>query len=480
MKWNDLARPRSDMGPVKTRPSFSVFLSTVLTVVVLASSTMSGTGGAEVAERTSGNAAFAQKLIQTVNERSRAYERLVELCDTFGPRFSGSTNLEAAIDWVLAQLRADGFENVRGQPVMVPVWIRGDESLEEVFPREVKIPLLGLGGTTNTPPEGVTAPVLVVTNFAELEERKAEAAGTIVVFNPPFTSYGEIFRYRHEGAVFAARAGAVASLVRSATPFSLQTPHTGSMRYEPGVPAIPHAAITVEEAARLERAQRRGIRSQLRLRLSGKRHPDRESRNVIAELPGQVWPEQVVVVGGHIDSWDVGRGALDDGGGCLAAWEALRILHEAGYQPKRTLRLVLWTNEENGLAGAKAYEAGHREELSRHVIAIESDSGIGPIAGFNFTGSEQAMEQLRTIVPALAGMGADRLRFGAGGSDLRPLLQGGVPIMDLATERRDYFWFHHTEADTVDKVDPQELNRCVAALAVMLHGLGELPEPLAR
>lgn len=406
--------------------------------------------------------------------------RLVELCDTFGPRFSGTTNLEAAIDWSLELLRRDGFSNVRGEPVLVPRWVRGEESLEELTPRPQMLPVLGLGGTVGTPPEGVTAPVLVVTNFAELQVRRAEAVGRIVVFQAPYTAYGDIVRYRYRGAIEAAKAGGVASLVRSATPFSLQTPHTGGMAYEHGVPKIPHAAITVEEGERLLREQQRGRTPVLRLRLGARTLPDVMSRNVIAELPGRERPEEIVVVGGHIDSWDVAPGALDDAGGCVAAWEALRLLKETGYRPRRTLRLVLWTNEENGLRGARAYADRTPEELGRHVVAIESDWGIGPVKGFAFAGSGQAQNELRQILGWLRELGADQLQRGSGGSDLGPLLQAGVPVMDLWTDRRDYFWFHHSAADTVDKVDPAELNRCVAALAVMLYGLAEMPEPLTR
>lgn len=423
---------------------------------------------------------WAPKIISAATNSSKAFERLAYLCDTFGPRFSGTTNLEAAIDWVLEELKSDGFSNVRGEEVLVPHWVRNEESLEQVHPRRMLLPVLGLGGTTNTPADGVTAPALVVTNFAELRERASEAAGKIVVFQAPFESYGAIVRYRYEGAVAAAKVGAVASLVRSATPFSLQTPHTGGMSYEEGAPRIPHAAITVEEGERLFRLQRRGVTPVLRLRLGARAFPDATSRNVVAELPGTEFPEQIIVVGGHMDSWDVTPGALDDAGGCLAAWEALRILRESGFRPRRTLRLVLWTNEEFGLRGAKAYAGRGDEELARHVVAIESDWGIGKLRGFAFTGSERANAQLREILPLLQPLGAGELMAGSGGNDLGPLLAKGVPVMDLWTDRSDYFWFHHSPADTVDKVDPVELNRCVAALAVMLGALSEMPEPLAR
>lgn len=424
--------------------------------------------------------AMIGRFLSRAAHSSLAYPRLAEMCDTFGPRFSGSTNLEAAIDWILEQLKSDGFEAVRGEPVVVPRWVRGEESLEQLTPRPMRLPVLALGGTIGTPPEGITGDVLVVTNFAELEARASEAPGRIIVFHPPFTEYNEIVRYRARGGIEAARVGAIASLVRSATPFSLQTPHTGAMTYEEGLKPIPHAAITVEEAARLLRLQQRGIRPTLKLRLTSKTMEDVESRNVVAEWRGRESADEFVLVGGHIDSWDVGQGALDDGGGCIAAWEALRLLRDVGYRPRRTIRLVFWTNEENGLRGAKAYAERHKAELGKHVIAIESDWGVGPVKGFAFTGSKRAQGQLSEILPWLKPVGSFELRQGAGGSDLGPLLREGVPVMDLWTDRKDYFWFHHTAADTVDKVEPAELNKCVAALGLMLYALGEMPEPIAR
>lgn len=464
----------SAMKPARMRSRWKMFRTAAVALALFRAA------AAATAEPFAWDQPLVDRILHASTNNTTGYARLVELCDTFGPRLSGSTNLEAAIDWVLEKLTEDGFQQVRGEPVVVPRWVRGEESLEQVEPRRVPLPVLGLGGTIQTPKEGIVAPVLVVTNFLELTLRTNEAAGRIVLFHAPFTSYGDNVRYRVRGAIEAAKAGAVASLARSATPFSLQTPHTGAMNYEEGVRRIPHAATTVEEAERLLRLQRRGVTPVLRLRLEAQTLPPAMSRNVVAELTGREKPEEIVVVGGHIDSWDVGQGALDDGGGCVAAWEALRVLRECGYRPRRTLRLVLWTNEENGLAGAKDYPVRHREELSRHVVAIESDAGIGMVKGFAFTGSDEATAQLRTVLPLLAGLGADQLRAGAGGADLKPLLQQGVPIMDLWTDRTDYFWFHHSAADTVDKIHLQDLNRCIASFAVMLYALGEMPEALAR
>lgn len=422
-----------------------------------------------------------QRLIAVATNSGVGYLRLAELCDTFGARPSGSTNLAAAVDWALAKLRADGLENVRREPVKVRRWTRGEESAELVSPRAEKLPVLGFGGTAATPPEGITAPVLVVSGFAELTNRAAEATGRIVIFNAPYTGYGDSVRYRWSGAVEAAKVGAVASATRSITPFSLRTPHTGMMRYDDAVPKIPHAGLATEDVERLARMQARGQTPVLRLKLSAAFGEEVEDANVIAELRGREKPEEIIVIGGHFDSWDVGQGALDDGGGCLAAWEVLRLLKEAGLTPRRTLRLVLWTNEEFGLGGAKAYRDAHRAELARHIAGIETDSGTFEPAGYGFTGSERGGEIIRGITAFLGeALGAGEFGLGAGEADLTPLLEEGVPSLGLRLKPNNYFWFHHTDADTVDKVDPQALRRCTAALAVMAYALAELETPLPR
>ena len=212
--------------------------------------------------------------------------------------------------------------------------------------------------------------------------------GKIVLFNVPFTTYGKTVQYRYGGASAAAKAGAIASLVRSIGPFSMNTPHTGGMYYEEGIKKIPHAAITLEDAKMFQRIQDRGGKVTVKLKMDGHFIPDGWSRNVIGELPGSEFPEEVVVMGGHIDSWDVGQGAMDDGGGCVAAWEALRIIKELGLKPKRTIRVVMWTNEENGTRGGNAYRDNHMDNLKNHILAIESDGGVFSPEGFGFTGSE--------------------------------------------------------------------------------------------
>jgi carboxypeptidase Q len=252
------------------------------------------------------------RLIAAATRDSAAWQRLAKLSDTFGPRFSGTPNLERAIDWVLGEMKKDGLENVRGEDVMVPRWVRGMESVELVSPRRQKLAMLGLGGSVGTPPNGITADVLVVSSFDDLKARAADARGRIVLYDVPFTNYGATVQYRGTGAIEAAKVGAVASLIRSVTPYSMRTPHTGGMRYDSTVTKIPAAALTVEDAMMLHRMQDRGEKIRLTLRMEAQTLPDAPSRNVVAELRGSERPDEIVVMGGHIDSWDVGSGAMDE------------------------------------------------------------------------------------------------------------------------------------------------------------------------
>src|SRR5215211_7067893 len=266
----------------------------------------------------------ADRLIDAATRDSAAWQRIALLSDTFGPRFNGTPALERAIDWVLAEMKRDGLDNVRGEPVMVPRWVRGEESARLVQPRAARLHLLGLGGSVGTPGRGITAEVLVVSSFEDLAAKAAQARGRIVLFDVPFTSYGQTVGYRGRGAVEAAKVGAVASLIRAVGPFGMQTPHTGSMQYDTtgAVAKIPGAALSMEDAMMLHRMHDRGERVVVTLVMGARTLPDAPSRNVVAELVGSERPDEVVVFGGHIDSWDVGTGAMDDGGGVVAAWEA--------------------------------------------------------------------------------------------------------------------------------------------------------------
>jgi carboxypeptidase Q len=365
---------------------------------------------------------------------------------------------------------------VRGEPVMVPRWVRGDESAELLAPRAQPLHMIGLGGSVGTPAGGITADVLVVGSAEELAARAADARGKIVLFDVPFTTYGETVRYRSLGAAAAAKAGAVASLIRSVSSFSMQNPHTGSMRYiDTTVVRVPAAAVSVEDAMMLHRMQQRGERIRVRLTMGARTLPDAPSRNVVAEIVGRERPEEVVVISGHLDSWDVGQGAMDDGGGSVAAWEAVRLMQRLGLRPRRTVRVVLWTNEENGVRGGTAYRDTHRAQLDRHVLAIESDNGVFRPFGFRFQGPDASLPMMRQIARLLEPIGAGRMEKGDGEADVGPMIALGVPGLALDVDGTKYFWYHHSSADTMDKLDPGEIARCVAAMAVAAYVVADMP-----
>jgi carboxypeptidase Q len=425
--------------------------------------------------------ATAGRIIGAALTSDRAYARLAHLTDNIGHRLSGSKGLERAIEWAIAEMKSDGLDNVRAEKVMVPHWVRGEESLEMTIPVPRKLTMLGLGNSVATPAEGIAAEAVVVRSFDELDSMGERVRGKIVVYNVPFTNYGATVRYRSSGASRAARYGAVAALVRSITPVSLQTPHTGAMIYDETQPKIPAAAITIEGAELLQRMHDRGARPTLRLKMEAKFLPDAESANVVAEIKGSEKPDEVVLIGGHFDSWDVGQGAHDDAGGCIIAWEAVRLLKELRLRPRRTIRVVLYTNEENGLRGGNAYRDAHRAELSKHILAIESDSGVYRPQGFGLaaTASPQARANLQEIAKLLAGIDADRIAANGGGADIGPIMREGVVGASFNVDGTRYFDIHHTHADTLDKIDPKNLALCVATMAVMAYTVADMPEPLS-
>jgi carboxypeptidase Q len=420
----------------------------------------------------------AERLIAEATSNHFAWERLAEMTDTFGHRLSGSASLEAAIQWAADEMRRDGLENVRLDPVKVPHWVRGDESAEIVSPGPHRLAMLGLGNSIGTPPEGVEGEILVVRNFEELERHRNRVPGRIIVYNVPFTTYARTVVYRTDGPSRAASFGAIAALVRSVGPPGLRTPHTGALRYATGEPQIPAAAIATEDADRLQRMQDRGTAVRVRLRMDAHFLPDADSFNVIGEVRGRERPHEYVVVGGHLDSWDVGTGASDDGGGCIVTWEALRLMKKLGLRPRRTVRVVLFTNEENGLRGAFDYRDRYRYELPNHVMMLESDTGVFRPTGFGFTGTDTARQRVRQIASLLRPIGADTIGPTGGGADIGPSVQAAsIPAMSLEVAG-DYFLIHHTEADTVDKIDPDHMARAAAAVAVMTYVVAEMPERL--
>jgi carboxypeptidase Q len=423
----------------------------------------------------------AERLIKEAQADQFAWNRLAELTDTYGNRLSGSDNLNRAIAWAVEAMKEDGLANVHTETVMVPRWVRGAESLEIVDPPRHVIPMLGLGGSVATPATGLEADVLVVKSYDELERRSAEAKGKIVLYNAVYQSYGQTNQYRTGGASAAARHGAVGSLVRAIGPTGLRTPHTGGMAYADGVAKIPAAAISSEDAERMQRLADRGRRIRVRLKMEAKFEADVESANVVGELRGHEFPDDVVLAGCHFDSWDVGTGASDDGVGCIVTWEAARLMKKLGIQPRRTVRVVLFTNEENGLRGGNAYRDAYLKQAEQHVLAIESDSGVFAPSRLGFTGPDAAQQMMRDIGTLLTPLGLQDIGAGGGGADIGPIAQAGkVPMLAYQGDSTRYFTIHHTPADTIDRIAPEEVSKAAAALAVVTYAVADAEKRLPR
>lgn len=421
------------------------------------------------------------RLIRAATINDAAWRRLAEMTDLHGSRLSGSDNLARAIVWAAAKMKADGLEHVRTEPVMVPKWVRGRESAEIIDPPIHDVAMLGLGGTVATPPGGIEAEVLPVNSFEDLQSRSADARGRIVLFNVPYTSYSETVTYRTTSARAAAQFGAVAVLVRSVGPIGLRTAHTGSVQYAPELPEIPAASISIEDTNRIVRLTARGRYVRMRLVLSGHYEPDVESANVVAEIRGREKPDEIVLLGAHLDSWDVGTGAADDGVGCIATWEALRLMKKLGLTPRRTVRLVLFTNEENGLRGAQAYADRYAGTAGNHVFALESDSGVLMPAMLGFSGSQSARAVMAQIGSLLTPLGLGDIGPGGGGADIGPIAQlGNTPTMAYLGDATRFFVFHHTAADTIERVAPDDVSRAAAAIAAVTWVIADMPERLPR
>jgi Peptidase family M28 len=426
----------------------------------------------------------ANRLINAALSDQGGMEKLTYLCDRIGHRLSGSPELDEAIAWAAMQMKADGLVNVVTPHVKVPYWVRGNESASLVEPVNRPLSILGLGGSVATPKKGITAEVVPVSSFEELARKgRSGVRGKIVLFNVPYESYARTVVYRTAGPSRAARLGAVAALVRSITPISIQSPHTGTLEYSDGAPKIPAAAVTIEDALLIQRLVDAGNTVTVHLEMEARTLPDADSANVVGEIPGREKPEEIVVIGGHLDSWDVGEGAQDDGTGCITALEAAHLIYKAGMHPRRTLRVVFWTNEENGGAGGQAYREWVGGTVRNHVAAIEMDGGAERPLGFGLTanGDMQAMlAKVGDIGNLLRRIDAGSIQSGGGGADIAPLMRDGVPGLALRTTGTHYFEWHHTRADTVDKVDLEDLRANIAAMAVMAYVLADMPESLRQ
>jgi carboxypeptidase Q len=438
-----------------------------------------------------------KKIQQAAFESDYAYRQLAHLSNNIGPRLSGSPQAQTAVEYVAAELRKLGLE-VRLEKVMVPHWVRGEETgaLTEypgMSPNTTqKIVLTALGGSVATPSEGLTAEVVIVNNFDELTALGRErVAGKIVLFNAKFDqqladngfagpAYGQSVIYRGIGASAAARLGAVAALNRSSGGADYRLPHTGALRYADDAPKIPAAAVTAEDAETMAQLVREG-KVRMHLVLTPQTLPDAVSYNVIADLKGSEHPEQIVISSGHLDSWDLGRGAIDDGAGVAIAMQTAQLLKHLHLRPKRTIRIIAWMNEENGTRGARAYAENHKADLANHFAAIESDLGAGHPLGFYAQGKPELLTLLQPLSTILQSQGAGVTRLvEETGSDVAPLGEAGVPTFAPIQDARTYFNYHHTAADTLDKVNRRELQENCALVAALAYTLASMPQTLPR
>jgi len=428
--------------------------------------------------------ATAARLTGAALAGGQSYATVSSLADRIGQRLTGSPGAARAVEWAVKAMKDAGLKNVRKEPVKVTPWLRGEASAEVLAPASVRLHAVALGGSVATPGTGVTAEVVEVESLDELKALGAKAKGKIVLYNKVmprsrgFDGYGAVVPMRGRGAIEAAKLGAVAALIRSVGTGAYQLPHTGATRYDDKVEKIPFAAITAEDADQIHRLLASGEPVQLKLRLTCKRAPDVESANVVGEIVGREKPEEIVVIGAHLDSWDLGTGAIDDGAGCAIVLETARLITSLGLQPRRTVRVVLYMNEENGLSGARAYAETHKGELKNHVAAMEADAGAGRPLGFGVAGGPESVALVRKLAAPVMSLAPTVGVSDEAGADLIPLQMAGVPVLGINQDMSSYFDWHHTAADTVDKIDPVDLGLVVAAFSVMAHALAESPERL--
>jgi carboxypeptidase Q len=401
-----------------------------------------------------------------------------------GPRLTGSAQAEAAVDLMVRLMKDLGFENVRTEPTTVGHWIRGEQEEGRILSRRlgnIEVPVCALGGSIPTPKQGVTAGVLEVTSFEELSQAADRARGKIVFFNAPmdpsvldtFQAYGAASRQRTAGAVEAAKAGAVAAVVRSLTLEINDVPHTGTMRYDPDVPKVPAIAISTRGAERLSRALREDPDARFYFRTSCGSLPQVESHNVLGEIKGGELPQEIILIGAHLDSWDLGVGAHDDGAGCAQSVEALRLIKELGLKPRRTIRAVLFMDEENGGTGGRDYAGSENRKSERHLAAIESDRGGFLPLGIGVAAKGAAFDRIKGWETLFRSIGLQWIGPGGGGTDIGPLGEAGCMLFSLVPDSQRYFEVHHSRLDTLDKVNARELQMGANALALLAYLLAQ-------
>ena len=436
-----------------------------------------------------------KRLQQAALNSDYAYRQVAHLANNIGPRLSGSAQAAKAVDYVASELKAIGCE-VQLEKVMVPHWVRGEETAALVqFPGQApnttqKIVLCALGSSVATPTDGIEADVIVVRNFDDLKSLpRDKVEGKIVLFNYPFDkqmaaegrageAYGEAVVFRSDGPSAAARQGAVACLIRSVGGADYRLPHTGQTDYADDAPKIPAGAVTAEDADLIAYLVRQGP-VKMKLVLTPQTLADVESANVIGDIKGSEHPEQIIVVSGHLDSWDLGTGAIDDGAGVAVSVEAANLIQKLHLKPKRTIRVIAWMNEENGSRGSKQYAKDHGKE--NHFAAMETDNGAGHPLGLNIKAKPEVKKMLAPVAAILQDSGAGVLNLVEHcGADIAPLEKAGVPAFSPIQDSRFYFNYHHSAADTLDKIVPKELAENSAVVAVAAYALANAEQPLPR
>jgi len=406
-----------------------------------------------------------------------AYDMLKVLTTTVGQRLSGSDGYEKAVVWGKSELEKAGADSVWLEPVMVPKWVRGniENATATSGNKKYELTICALGGSIGTPKNGVTGKVIEVHSFEEVKTLGVKAKGKIIFYNRPFDktkvntgeAYGGAVNQRSNGAIEASKVGAVGVLVRSMTNAIDDEPHTGAMRYADSIPKIPAAAISTIDANLLSDLLKKEKSVSVTLQLSAKTFADVPSFNVIGELRGTEFPKEVILVGGHLDSWDKGTGAHDDGSGVAQSIEVIRLIKAINVKPKRTIRVVLFANEENGLRGARAYAARENNKIEKHIAAIESDAGGFLPHGFGVSTDSIKFEKIKSYASLLEIVGAEKIRQGGGGADIGTLQASGAAMIGLNPDSQRYFDYHHSNHDTIDKVHPRELELGAISMSIL-------------
>lgn len=433
---------------------------------------------------------ISQRINTDSELKSAAYNRVAYLVDTFGPRLWGSEALLDASKYMQSVLKNEKFDNVKLEENPNSLhWVRGDESLYMLSPRKnpTKIPMVGLGKSIGGE---ATGEVIIFDSFEELEKNASKVSGKIVLFNPKWTGYGDVSKYRANGPSQAAKYGAIACIVRSLTPFSIESPHGGAMNYDENYPKIPAAAISLEDSDMFQRMINRGQKVVLQLKMEAHFENLTSTYNVVGEITGTVFPNEIVLIGGHIDSWDVGpqTGANDDAAGFMVCMEAVRVLIKLNLRPKRTIRFIAWSGEEFGdvNSGGPNYARVHANELENHIIAFESDLGTTDIEGFGFSGGENGYEIFKKINQDYLSKNLNLTRVENKGvmQDTTPLYKAGIPVVrNLIKDTPDskyYFTYHHSGGDTVSILDKDDMDRNVAAIASLFYIIADMPEKFPR